>query len=113
MTPFPPLGTQDYVDGRAFWPRDVWTRFARTSDLGEFARPTAHGAGLCKGAYDKARDPVGYTIVGKGARTSALACLNFLIADALELIPDCLTYLRLLQTKEIFRFSAIPQVKMK
>lgn len=101
---------EDYVDGRAFWPQEVWARFARTSDLGEFARPTAHGGGLYAGAYDEARDPAGFSIVGKGARTSALACLNCLVADALELIPDCLTYLRLLKTKEIFRFSAIPQV---
>ena len=101
---------EDYVDGRAFWPQEIWRKFARTSDLGEFARPTAHGGGLYAGAYDEIRDPTGFAVVGKGARTSALACLNYLVADALELIPDCLAYLRLIQTKEIFRFSAIPQV---
>merc|ERR1740138_466740 len=37
---------EDYADGRAFWPVEAWRRFSRTSELGEFARPTAHGAGL-------------------------------------------------------------------
>ena len=101
---------EDYADGRAFWPMDVWKRFARTSDLGEFARPTAHGAGVRKGAFDEKADPTGAAIVAKGTRTSGLDCLNYLVADALELVPDCLTYLDLLRTPEVFRFSAIPQV---
>ncbi len=91
-------------------PQEVWRRFARTSDLGEFARPTAHGGGLYPGAFDAKRDPKGGAIIGMGTRTSALSCLNFLVADALELVPDCLTYLRGLRTPEVFRFSAIPQV---
>lgn len=103
---------EDYADGRAFWPAQEWRRFARTDDLGEFARPTAHGAGLGRypSAYSKLEDPQGARIVGKGVGTQALACLNFLVADALELVPDCLDYLRRLKTVEIFRFSAIPQV---
>ena len=101
---------EDYADGRAFWPADVWTRFARTSELGEFARPTAHGAGAYPAAYDAITDPKGAQIVGKGVRTSALACLNYLVADALELVPDCIEYLARLRAPEVFRFSAIPQV---
>ena len=101
---------EDYADGRAFWPQDVWKRFARTTDLGEFARPTAHGAGTRAGAFDAAADPKGGAIVGLGSRTSGLDCLNFLVADALELVPDCITYLEVLRTPEVFRFSAIPQV---
>jgi len=101
---------EDYVDGRAFWPQSVWREFARTSDLGEFARPTAHGGGLYASAFDAAADPQGGAVIGKGTRTSALACLNFLVADALELVPDSLEYLRRLRTPEVFRFSAIPQV---
>ena len=102
---------EDYADGRAFWPQEVWRRFARSSELGEFARPTAHGAGLRDGAYDAAADPQGASVVGKGCRTSALACLNFLVADALELVPDSLDYLARLTTPEVFRFCAIPQAR--
>ena len=42
----------------------MWRRFSRTSDLGEFARPTAHGAGTYPGAYDGTADPSGAAIVG-------------------------------------------------
>jgi len=101
---------EDYADGRAFWPQEVWKRFARTSELGEFARPTAHGGGLKLGAFDAKADPQGGAVIAKGSRTSGLDCLNFLVADALELVPDCLAYLDLLKTPEVFRFSAIPQV---
>lgn len=30
---------EDYVDGRAFWPQDIWKRHTKTSQLGEFALP--------------------------------------------------------------------------
>jgi farnesyl-diphosphate farnesyltransferase len=101
---------EDYADGRAFWPVEAWRRFARTSELGEFARPTAHGAGLRDGAYDGKADPAGNAIVGRGSRTSGLDCLNYLVADALELVPDALDYLARLKTPAVFRFCAIPQV---
>ena len=101
---------EDYADGRAFWPHEVWSKFARTSELGEFARPTAHGAGVREGAYDLKADPLGAEIVGKGSRTSGIDCLNYLVADALELVPDSLEYLSMLKTPEVFRFCAIPQV---
>ncbi|MCS6819222.1 MAG: squalene synthase [Chitinophagales bacterium] len=42
--------------------------------------------------------------------TSSLNCLNGLVADALRHLPDCITYLKLLKQKEVFRFCAIPQV---
>ena len=101
---------EDYADGRAFWPQEAWQKFARTTDLGEFARPTAHGAGSRSDAYDSVADPQGAAIVGKGSRTSGLDCLNYLVADALELVPDSLEYLARLRTPEVFRFCAIPQV---
>ena len=101
---------EDYADGRAFWPEEVWSRFARTSELGEFARPTAHGAGIREGAFDGKADRLGAQFVGNGTRTSGLDCLNYLVADALELVPDSLEYLGRLKTPEVFRFCAIPQV---
>ncbi|KAL1528042.1 hypothetical protein AB1Y20_009410 [Prymnesium parvum] len=103
---------EDYVDARAFWPQEAWKKFARTSELGELARPTAFGAGLERYpfAFDANSDPQGASIVGKGARTSSVNCLNFLVADALELVPDALAYLGNLKTPEVFQFCAIPQV---
>ena len=78
---------EDYVDGRAFWPRSVWKKFSATGDLGYFANP-----------------------VDDKAKVAGLNCLNELITDALELVPDCLAYLSELRCAEVFRFCAIPQV---
>jgi len=75
---------EDYVDGRAWWPQDVWKKHATSGDLGEFSKPES--------------------------RAQALACLNELVTDALTLIPECLVYLRRLDNDQVFRFCAIPQV---
>jgi len=95
---------EDYVDGRAFWPQTVWKKHAYTNDLGEFAQPTAHGAGLLLPMK------VGADIMAKGVGVQALMCLNELVADALELVPDALEYLERVKTPAIYRFCAIPQV---
>ena len=78
---------EDYVDNRAFWPQTVWKKYAKTGDLGYFTRQ---------------EDPE--------VQEMALGCLNELVTDALELVPDCLAYLTKLRCCEIFRFCAIPQV---
>jgi hypothetical protein len=78
---------EDYVDGRAFWPRSIWAKYSATGDLGYFAN-----------AADEK------------AKVAGLNCLNELITDALELVPDCLAYLSELRCAEVFRFCAIPQV---
>ena len=78
---------EDYVDGRAFWPQSIWKKHSKTGDLGYFSLQ---------------EDPE--------ARVASLACLNELVTDALELVPDCLAYMSKLQCEEIFRFCAIPQV---
>lgn len=96
---------EDYVDGRAFWPQSVWRKYTTTGDLGEFGRPTAHGAG--KRLRMKGQLGV---VAAKGVGTQALLCLNDLVADALELVPDSLEYLERLRTPSIYRFCAIPQV---
>lgn len=95
---------EDYCDGRAFWPQSVWKKHAYTDDLGEFAQPTAHGAGLLLPMK------VGADIMAKGVGVQALMCLNELVADALELVPDSLEYLERVKTPAIYRFCAIPQV---
>lgn len=75
---------EDFVDGRAFWPQEIWNQYSVSKDLGEFAKPEA--------------------------KEQAVHCLNHLITDALECVPDCLQYMSLLKTEEVFRFCAIPQV---
>lgn len=77
---------EDHEDGRAFWPQSVWKKYTLNGNgkLGEFKDPKA---------IDR-----------------ALACLNHLVTDALECVPDCLTYMSMLTTEEVFRFCAIPQV---
>lgn len=96
---------EDYVDGRAFWPQDVWRRFSKTSELGEFARPTAHGVGVRLQMKGKAG-----AVVAKGVGMQALCCLNELVADALELVPDSLEYMKRLRTPAIICFCGIPQL---
>jgi farnesyl-diphosphate farnesyltransferase len=78
---------EDYVDGRAFWPQSVWKKYSKTGDLGYFAKQS-----------------------DADARVKSLQCVNELVTDALELVPDCLSYMAKLQCAEIFRFCAIPQV---
>ena len=78
---------EDYVDGRAFWPAEVWKKHSKNGDLGYFS---------FQGSEEEKR--------------RSRECLNELVTNALELVPDCLAYLGLLQCQEIFRFCAIPQV---
>ena len=75
---------EDFVDGRAFWPQEIWKGYTKTGNLGELAT--------------------------EEARPRALQCLNHLITNALLCIPECLEYMHLLRTEEVFRFCAIPQV---
>jgi farnesyl-diphosphate farnesyltransferase len=76
---------EDYVDGRAFWPQEIWKLYAPAgADLGHFSKPQN--------------------------QMVAVSLLNHLITDALECIPECIDYMALLKTEEVFRFCAIPQV---
>ena len=73
---------EDYVDKRAFWPKEVWNQYAE--ELGDLAK--------------------------EENIENALHCVNHLVFDALKLIPNCLDYLELLSDPKIFRFCAIPQM---
>lgn len=75
---------EDYVDGRAFWPQEVWKIYSLSQTLGELADASA--------------------------RQRAVHCLNHLVTNALEHVPECLRYMDMLRTEEVFRFCAIPQV---
>jgi farnesyl-diphosphate farnesyltransferase len=81
------LHREDYIDKRAFWPQSVWKKYSSTGELGFFAQQ-----------------------LNPTARERSLECLNELVTDALELVPDCLAYMSKLQHREVFRFCAIPQV---
>lgn len=73
---------EDLEVGRRFWPSEIWSRFS--DDFAWFSQhPT---------------------------RPESLACLNTMVADALRHLPDCITYLKLLENKQVFRFCAIPQI---
>jgi len=67
---------------RMFWPRDVWGKYAR--DLADLKEPQN--------------------------RPQALGALDDLVTDALRHLPYCVTYLKNLQNRDVFRFCAIPQV---
>lgn len=99
---------EDYVDGRAFWPKSIWRAYANCDDLGELSRPTARGGG--------GREPELFSktlvrnCLEKGASSRSLACLDHLVVDALELVPDVLEYLARCRTPAVYTFCAIPQI---
>ena len=72
---------EDQQEGSKFWPREVWGRYIKLED---FAKPENVDV--------------------------ALQCLNELITNALQHIPDILTYLSRLRNQSVFNFCAIPQV---
>ena len=78
---------EDQVDGRAFWPKDIWSKFSPNGQLGAFR-------------------------ASKDNYSAGLACLNTMVNDALALAPSCFNYLQHLASGDsrILRFCAIPQV---
>ncbi|XP_034017944.1 squalene synthase isoform X2 [Thalassophryne amazonica] len=73
---------EDTQEGRAFWPQEAWSQFARR--LEDLAHPEM--------------------------LESALSCLNLLVTDALRHVPDVIAYLSRLRNQSVFNFCAIPQV---
>ncbi|XP_075779350.1 squalene synthase [Pelodiscus sinensis] len=73
---------EDQLAGREFWPREVWSRYAKK--LSDLARPEN--------------------------TDMAVQCLNELITNALHHVPDVLTYLSRLKNQSVFNFCAVPQV---
>jgi farnesyl-diphosphate farnesyltransferase len=75
----------DTEEGRLFWPKSIWSLYvpigAGPEELAKFEN-----------------------------KNQALACLNHLCANALELVPSCLEYLSKLSHPSVFHFAAIPQV---
>lgn len=77
---------EDYVDGRAFWPQEIWKKYtpSKLDKLGIFSKAPNQDV--------------------------SIHCLNDLVANALEHVPDCLAYLRMLRNDQVFQFCAVPQV---
>ena len=72
---------EDLIEGRSFWPKDIWSIYSPEG-------------------LDKLKDDP----------DQALACLNHMVTDALEHGTDSLSYLEALAEPSIFAFAAIPQV---
>ncbi|KAJ3254196.1 bifunctional farnesyl-diphosphate farnesyltransferase/squalene synthase [Chytriomyces hyalinus] len=76
---------EDLNDGRQFWPQEVWGKYVRKGDtLAALAKPEN--------------------------QQDALACLNELCVNAMELAPSCLEYMSKLKEPTVIHFCAIPQV---
>lgn len=73
---------EDVTAGRVFWPKEVWSKYAANLEDFQNAPDTK----------------------------DSLSCLNHLVCDALQHVPDCLDYIRQLRNPDVFRFCAIPQV---
>jgi len=77
---------RDYLEdlhaSRTWWPEDIWSRYAPSLDW--FAANPEH--------------------------PNSRACLNHMITNALQHVPDVLTYLSQLKDRSVFEFVAIPQV---
>lgn len=72
---------EDLNEGRTFWPRDIWSKYAPTLlDL------------------------------RTGDKSKSLECLNELILDAYKHVPSVLRYLEAIKDPKVFKFCAIPQV---
>ncbi|XP_004614762.1 squalene synthase [Sorex araneus] len=73
---------EDLQEGRVFWPKEVWSKYVKK--LEDFTEPQNLDL--------------------------AVQCLNELITNALEHVPDVFTYLSRLRNQSVFNFCAIPQV---
>lgn len=73
---------EDINDQRIFWPAATWTKYAKKLD--EF-KNVQHAK-------------------------EAVHCLNDLITNALQHLPDCLEYMSRLKDQRNFSFCAIPQI---
>lgn len=72
---------EDLSDNRSFWPKEIWSKYGNTLDT-----------------------------FSQNISKQRIYCLNHLILDALQHVPDCLRYLKLLQNPKVFNFCAIPQL---
>jgi len=73
---------EDLHQGRVFWPRQIWGKYAER--LEQF-HDQPHSA-------------------------ESLACINEMVTNALVHVSNCILYLNMIRDPKVFRFCAIPQV---
>ncbi len=73
---------EDMLQGRIFWHQEVWQKYAASFDW--FAQNSKNNL--------------------------SLSCLNEMVCDSLQHLPECIAYLQILKNPDVFRFCAIPQV---
>ncbi|CAF1059799.1 unnamed protein product [Rotaria sp. Silwood1] len=73
---------EDLQAGRTWWPKEIWQNYA--TNLDEFI----------KTPYEK----------------QSLECLNHMVMDSLNHVPDVINYLSRLKHRKVLEFCAIPQV---
>lgn len=74
---------EDYVDQRIKWPQEIWKQYSQDDTIEYFFHQ---------------QDPI--------VCIKSLQCLNAIICDAIEMIPDALQYLQQLQCYENFHWVA-------
>lgn len=73
---------EDLDDGRQFWPREIWGKYA--DKFSDFIKPEN--------------------------KLKAQYCLSNMVLNVLDDVPQVLTYLSKLRNQSVFNFCAIPQV---
>ncbi|EPB91696.1 bifunctional farnesyl-diphosphate farnesyltransferase/squalene synthase [Mucor circinelloides] len=73
---------EDLDDGRQFWPREIWGKYA--DKFSDFTKPEN--------------------------KLKAQYCLSNMVLNVLDDVPQVLTYLSKLRNQSVFNFCAIPQV---
>ncbi|CAF1217294.1 unnamed protein product [Rotaria sordida] len=73
---------EDLQAGRTWWPKEIWQNYA--TDLDEFIKTPN--------------------------REQSLECLNHMVMDSFNHVPDVINYLGRLKHRKILEFCAIPQV---
>ncbi|KAJ2725468.1 bifunctional farnesyl-diphosphate farnesyltransferase/squalene synthase [Coemansia sp. Benny D115] len=72
---------EDVLDGRCFWPKGIWSKYADSEEM----------------------------LISKANREQGIKALNEMCANVLAHIPDVIEYLSSIQEPSVFRFCAIPQ----
>ena len=73
---------EDKIDNKIWWPKEIWGKYVEN--------------------FNDFDDPMN--------NERALNCLNDMVLDAMELVPDVLAYLNRIKNPKVFNFCAIPQV---
>ncbi|KAJ3433137.1 squalene synthase [Anaeramoeba flamelloides] len=79
---------EDVPENRIFWPSEIWGKY--TDSPQELVK-------LSQSSYKLHKD-------------KSLSCLNEMVTNTLQHIPDVLDYLKVIENNSIFKFCAIPQV---